>query len=243
MVPPLSPNFRELAEWLAAVAGILTTLGLRHWLGRQLRALFHFLRRRMSRALHPDLYASLAEQRAAHERLAAQLEETGALLRAHNATMQALTGRIYEEVQAVKKTSEELRSQWSPNGGSSPLDLLYLLAARQGAQDNDDDRPSWETDAQGRCKWVNAAYVRHTGRLPDEVTGSGWINAVHPEDRDWVREEYAAAVAEDRDFEATYRLWDHRSGTAYTVAAHDYRLRAPDGRTIGRRGRARVLAA
>lgn len=243
MVPPLSPDFKALAEWLAGLSGLLTVLGLRRWLLRTGRRTLDFLRRKMSRSMHREIYAGLEAQRQAHEQLAAQLADTGALLRAHNATMQALTGRIYEEVQAVKKTSEELRAQWSTNGGSSGLDLLYILAARQRWRENEDPSPVWETDAQGRCRWVNSAYLRLTGRLREEVQGFGWINAIHPQDRERVREEYAAAVAEDRDFESRYRLWDHRTQESVEVQAYDSPLRSPQQATIGRRGRAVPLVA
>lgn len=243
MFPPVTPQLRDLAEWLGLLAGVLTTLGLRRWLLRQLRRLGDYLRRAVSRFLHREIYEGLAEQRAQTQQMRQLVEESGAMLRVHNNTMQALTGRIYEELQGVKATQEQLRKEWTTNGGGSGLDLLYLLAARQRTQDQDAPEPMWESDGEGRCRWVNRAYLLATGRELDEVLGHGWANALHPADRERVRESYLAAVEEDRDWEEEYRLFNHLTGASVPVRARDYRLRSPSGATIGRRGRAELLAS
>ena len=40
----------------------------------------------------------------------------------------------------------------------------------------------WLTDADGQAEFMNAEYLKFTGRGFEELYGSGWIESVHPED-------------------------------------------------------------
>ena len=64
----------------------------------------------------------------------------------------------------------------------------------------------WRTDAGGAVVGELPAWQAFTGQGAEEVRGSGWLEAVHPEDRPRVLEEWAGAVRERRLFEAECRL-------------------------------------
>src|SRR5215207_5621462 len=70
----------------------------------------------------------------------------------------------------------------------------------------------WMCDPDQRYEWFNAAWESYTGKSRDELSGTGWLGLVHPEDIERCRGILAAS------FEARQ---------AYTL---DYRLRRHDGR-------------
>ncbi|MDQ1521754.1 MAG: hypothetical protein QOI55_2827 [Actinomycetota bacterium] len=72
-----------------------------------------------------------------------------------------------------------------------------------------DDAPVmiWVAGAHGGCTWVNRPWLEFTGRPLATQLGEGWIEAVHPDDRDrWVGA-YWHAFDERQPFEVEMRLW------------------------------------
>lgn len=64
----------------------------------------------------------------------------------------------------------------------------------------------FETDDEGEYVWVNRKYLRMTGRAPDEVKGSGWIDSVALSDLARVVQGWNAAINEKRECEFEYTL-------------------------------------
>ncbi|HEX9926753.1 MAG TPA: PAS domain S-box protein, partial [Anaerolineae bacterium] len=58
----------------------------------------------------------------------------------------------------------------------------------------------FETDAHGQCTFVNQRWCDLTGLTAAEGMGSGWANAIHPDDRDQVFTEWYAAAKAGREF-------------------------------------------
>lgn len=75
---------------------------------------------------------------------------------------------------------------------------------------------SYETDKDGRCTNVDTTYQRITGRGKDESLGQGWINSIHPEDRDKVLHVWEDSVKRRIDFRCEYRFMKP-SGKVVTV--------------------------
>src|SRR4051794_19239887 len=44
----------------------------------------------------------------------------------------------------------------------------------------------FETDAEGNCRFVNRRWCELAGMSPEQASGTGWVQALHPEDRDRV---------------------------------------------------------
>ncbi|HYD97899.1 MAG TPA: PAS domain S-box protein, partial [Alphaproteobacteria bacterium] len=64
----------------------------------------------------------------------------------------------------------------------------------------------WVTEADGRCTYLNRAWYRFTGQSHEEAIGFGWLDTIHPEDRQRANEVFEAASAAQSAFQVEYRL-------------------------------------
>lgn len=64
----------------------------------------------------------------------------------------------------------------------------------------------WEVDAAGVIVTDSPSWRAYTGQTVEQWLGYGWLNALHPDDRDFVEGRWRAAVAAKRPVEAEYRL-------------------------------------
>ena len=66
------------------------------------------------------------------------------------------------------------------------------------------------TDANGNCIFVNEAWCRMAGMLPEEAYGDGWINAIHPNDRSHVSNLWKIYVQSGKEWNWSYRFRDKK---------------------------------
>jgi PAS domain S-box-containing protein len=90
----------------------------------------------------------------------------------------------------------------------------------------------FETDPDGQCRFVNQRWQAYAGLSAEAALGSGWIEAIHPADRETVAAEWQAAVLANREFALEYRFL-RPDGTTVWVAGHASAIRAADGRLTG----------
>ncbi|MCG7599323.1 PAS domain S-box protein [Halomonas sp. McH1-25] len=64
----------------------------------------------------------------------------------------------------------------------------------------------WEAGPGGEWTWSNMRWMAHTGQSAAEACGSGWADAIHPEERERVVREYRSAVARGERFRSVHRL-------------------------------------
>ncbi len=64
----------------------------------------------------------------------------------------------------------------------------------------------FRTDTQGNCLYVNDRWCQITGLTPEDARDAGWVQGLHPDDRDRVVAEWMQAVASDSPFQAEYRF-------------------------------------
>ena len=62
------------------------------------------------------------------------------------------------------------------------------------------------TDAQGQCTYLSRRWRWVTGKQNDEGLGDGWLDAIHPADREPMRQTFQNAVALRKPYSAEYRL-------------------------------------
>jgi PAS domain S-box-containing protein len=62
------------------------------------------------------------------------------------------------------------------------------------------------TDAHGACVFLSRRWYDSTGQTEDEALGAGWIDAVHPDDRDQVPRALRSAAMKRGPFSIDYRL-------------------------------------
>jgi PAS domain S-box-containing protein len=64
----------------------------------------------------------------------------------------------------------------------------------------------WMADPDGRSVFLNRAWLDFTGRPPDEHLDEGWIESLHPSDRDRFTEACREAIVGRREFQMECRL-------------------------------------
>jgi PAS domain S-box-containing protein len=71
----------------------------------------------------------------------------------------------------------------------------------------------WTADAAGQLITVNMRVVEYFGTDPDLVLGSGWLQFVHPDDRERCLERWNASLSSGDDYDVEFRL--RRADDAY----------------------------
>lgn len=64
----------------------------------------------------------------------------------------------------------------------------------------------WISDLSLGCTWVNAGWTTFTGRPMAQELGQGWLDLVHPDDREQVSVTYVRSFEQQRAFTMEYRL-------------------------------------
>jgi PAS domain S-box-containing protein len=70
----------------------------------------------------------------------------------------------------------------------------------------------WSCRPDGSCDFLNAQWLDYTGAQAAEHVGYGWLDAVHPEDRERVRAAWRKAVREAKPFDVVMRLRSKTGG-------------------------------
>lgn len=143
-----------------------------------------------------DPAGTLGDSARATETQVLALEE---LLCSHEETTREQTTRLVEEQAALRSALAEL--------GRS--ERRYESLVRVAAQ------IVWRADTEGLVEDI-PEWRAITGQTPEQVHGTGWLAAVHPEDRARVDGGWRAAVATADRYEAEFRL-RHADGSYRTV--------------------------
>jgi two-component system, NtrC family, sensor kinase len=89
-----------------------------------------------------------------------------------------------------------------------------------------------ETDARGVLLYANRAAAELAGVAPEAMSGQAWSDAVEPEDRKRLDEEYRRAIASDGALRGEYRM-RRPDGTISLVRGFVAPLLGPEGRIRG----------
>ena len=73
----------------------------------------------------------------------------------------------------------------------------------------------FRTDAEGKCIYVNESWLQVSGLTLSEALGFGWLDGIHPSDRELVFTEWNASVAENRPFSLEYRFQNKAGQTTW----------------------------
>lgn len=89
----------------------------------------------------------------------------------------------------------------------------------------------WSNRVDGFCDYLSPQWVAYTGVPAERHRGDGWLDVVHPDDRDRIQAAWAAAIANEADFDVEYRIrrhdgvWRWFSGRASPVLEEDGSVR------------------
>jgi PAS domain S-box-containing protein len=93
----------------------------------------------------------------------------------------------------------------------------------------------WATDVDDRCVFLSRGWYEYTGQTEPEGLGFGWLDAVHPEDRDRTAREFLDAPRRREPFSLDHRL--RRADGEYRWAIDEGRPRfAASGEWLGYSG-------
>jgi PAS domain S-box-containing protein len=87
----------------------------------------------------------------------------------------------------------------------------------------------WRSQADGRWTWASPQWFRFTGQTEAESLGSGWLNALHPDDRDLVQVAWASAAA-NGILDVNYRLRRAADGSFLWHHTRALPVRTPEGK-------------
>lgn len=114
-----------------------------------------------------------------------------------------LKKHIEEEEVLLNSILKELK----PNDSTSLRDAIDRIEDKQtgleaflSAQLNVHTLAIVRTDVEGKLIYVNRHYQRMLGVAAHEVTGDGWINVIHPSERDKIYKLWHQAVENQREF-------------------------------------------
>lgn len=85
----------------------------------------------------------------------------------------------------------------------------------------------WTTDTSGSCNYLNKVWLQFTGRTSEQELGSGWLESVHPDDRERIRRESDPLIGRRERFTLLYRIRRHdgeyRSIEVFATPRHNVR--------------------
>ena len=64
----------------------------------------------------------------------------------------------------------------------------------------------WRTDRHAKCDYFNQRWLLFTGRPMADELGDGWLEGVHPDDRERCMKTFLDAFENHAEFEMEYRL-------------------------------------
>ena len=77
--------------------------------------------------------------------------------------------------------------------------------------------PVYEATQAGECTWINIAYSDKLSISRDQALGYGWIEVVHPDDREIVRAEWERCIRDKRVFSFSYRMKNRTTDAIFNV--------------------------
>lgn len=95
------------------------------------------------------------------------------------------------------------------------VDISDEIEARKKAEKSEEELRNlidtvpviiWITDAKGHSTYLNKNWYDYTGEPKVEAEEFGWVNSLHPDDRNNAKEGFRKANQEGTPFSATYRL-------------------------------------
>ena len=184
-------------------------------------------------------------------RLSANLQEQSASIQALREEI-AISGSDRDEMHnTVRAQSEQLdyiKKELTHNGGSSVKDMVkgamqtaqMLMGLFRSQADMNENTAFFSADTEGRIVWVSKSYQLWTMSAHDQLFGNGWINNVHPDERDNVRDEWQAAIKDSRDFYMEYRMIDS-DRDSFWVRSQTRKLAGPKDSILGWYGQVQRL--
>ena len=213
-----TPAWRDIVGplFLAMALILVATLLIARRLAEALSAPLEQLLEQSERVGRLDFRAGppITSQVAEISRLAHAQDTMATLLRGHQDTLADQARALREQVAALTRAEQRLRDseQHFRNLANSGSTLI------------------WTSGPDQACDYFNQPWLRFTGRTLAEELGDGWLQGIHPDDRDACQATYQAAFERRESFHIDYRLrhasgeyrWIHDEGVPRYGAGGDF---------------------
>jgi PAS domain S-box-containing protein len=118
---------------------------------------------------------------------------------------------------------------------TAPFDVPGTDPASAGLPPEEAPVILWTTTREGACHFVDHAWQEFTGQPLLAALGDGWLDVVHPDDREATRRRLQEATASRRSLRQQYRVRRHDGSWRWCLTAAAPR-RADDGTFLGHVG-------
>lgn len=136
---------------------------------------------------------------------------------------------IDAKLESIQSTLEAMSTGW--NATAANVKMLVAIG----------DTPMWEADALGGILDVNPAFEELVGRSAQELSGMGWENVIHPDDRSQATHAWDRAVREHKSYSARYRVYSARTRGWVTARSYAQERKDAQGKCVGYVGVTEVL--
>lgn len=105
-------------------------------------------------------------------------------------------------------------------------DIQDTKEAQLNYERNVDTAPAmlWITDSDGRCSYLSKQWYENTGQSPESGLGLGWLDAIHPEDRERTEAIVREANRDQKSFYLEYRLHQKTGDYRWAIDAGNPRF-------------------
>jgi PAS domain S-box-containing protein len=138
---------------------------------------------------------------------------------------------LIARLEALEQERERFREQAESRARAQ---MAVLRESEQRFREMADTAPAmiWITDRENRCTFLSRGWIEFTGQREEEGLGFGWLDAVHPEDRDATARAFQEAADAREPFSLDHRVRDRNGESRWVVDAGRPRFRA-DGEWLG----------
>ncbi len=88
------------------------------------------------------------------------------------------------------------------------------------------------SDIKGQCSFVNKCWQEITGLTVAEALDEGWLDALHPDDKNIVMKKWSELISGEKVFALDYRCFNKKTGVRW-VTTRNIRLNNFSGKVIG----------
>lgn len=145
----------------------------------------------------------------------------------------------FDQLTGLYAKVQKIADEFAPNGGSTLRDAINRIEDKINLQEQKTlaiiksfPIGTWISDKHGKCVDVNRSLCKIMHRTESEIKGDNWSNWIHPDEKEYVFDEWNKAVHSMMTFDMTYRyvLPDGRFQKVHGVA---YQLRSENDELVG----------
>ncbi|MBU2928289.1 PAS domain S-box protein [Winogradskyella psychrotolerans] len=130
------------------------------------------------------------------------IEKSGLLIRDPETNTPIALGIVAKDITERKEAEEQLKNS----------ELLFRRLSANAPV------AIFQSDKDGKCNYVNEEWLKYSGQTYDEALGYGWSNAIHPEDKNMVLEQWQKSIVSNERLLQDFRLL-HKNGDVRWISA------------------------